>query len=142
MDRGAGRDSIVCWTDGGSDASDGAVLAGPAAGGVPPTIPAAGPKNQFGIAVDATGVYWINAGEHHPGSVMSCPLAGAAIPTTLAASAGSPIRVALSLTGVYWTAGGRSKAERAIASCRDFAIRSVAGAGRPPDHARQMGFTR
>jgi hypothetical protein len=54
------------------------------------------------VTLDATNVYWINAGS---GDVMACPVSGcSAGPRVLALAQATPTGLAVDDTAVYWTA--------------------------------------
>jgi hypothetical protein len=93
------------------------IMSVPVAGGLPSVL-ASAQKNAVALAVDDTGIFWVNAGSPSylalppNGSVVSLPLAGGA-PTVLAdnlgfpaGSPGSPFvpaGIAIDDQSVYWT---------------------------------------
>jgi hypothetical protein len=78
----------------------------PIAGGAT-TLHASGQQTPEAIAVDATGVYWVNNYLEHAGSaVLELPLPGGTTPFTLAteqAYPGYPDGIAVDKNYVYWT---------------------------------------
>jgi hypothetical protein len=86
----------VYWADN----SAGTVMKAPLTGGSP-TMLASGQVNPQNIAVDATNVYWINAGS--PGAVMKVTLEGDTSPMTLAPAQDYPNNLVTDGTSVYWT---------------------------------------
>ncbi len=60
-----------------------------------------------GIAVDATGIYWV-AGDTTSGAVYFCPLAGCGPsgPTVLASGQSAPFGLAMTTAALYWTNPG------------------------------------
>jgi hypothetical protein len=82
----------------------------PIAGG-PPVVLASGQDDSFGIAVDATTVYWTNQSRETiqstaAGSVMEIPINATASdsPTVLAANVAGPAFIAVDANGIYWNA--------------------------------------
>jgi hypothetical protein len=71
-----------------------------------PTVIAANQANPFAIAVDATGVYWTNAGDASlpsNGTVNRCAVGGCPQgPVLLATHQSVPIQIALDATYVVW----------------------------------------
>ncbi len=63
------------------------------------TTLASGPSGPYGIAVDATSVYWTNS---TGGAVMKVPLDGG-VATTLASGQSGPFDIAVDDSSVYWT---------------------------------------
>ena len=59
----------VYWVAGTVNLADGVVMKVPIAGG-PPVMLASGQAQPIAVAVDATSVYWTNAGDVHGGSVV------------------------------------------------------------------------
>ncbi len=113
----AADQSAVYWTESAGCAPDGGDCVGtvakmPLDGGAIISV-ASEQNNPWGLAVDATHVYWANAGDAClddagpcSGAILSVPLAGGTI-TTLASQLDLPIRVAVDATNVYWTNAGR-----------------------------------
>ena len=87
------------WTEKGSAPNVGKVMSASKVDGSNPVTIATGQSSPQGIAIDATHVYWGNAGD---GSIMKAPLGGGAA-TVLAAGQGAPANVAVDGTHVYWT---------------------------------------
>jgi sugar lactone lactonase YvrE len=68
-------------------------------GGGTPTTLASGQSSPFGLAVDATSVYWAN--HVASGKVMKVPISGGT-PTTLASGQSFPYGIAVDADSVYW----------------------------------------
>ncbi|HEY6463795.1 MAG TPA: hypothetical protein VIY73_26680, partial [Polyangiaceae bacterium] len=98
-------DNNVYWTnydnasapENGGATSSGAVMKVPLTGGTPVTLDQ-GLAGPWGIAIDATNVYYTNAGGGH---VKSVPIAGGTV-TTLASNQQTPVGIAVDGTNVYW----------------------------------------
>ena len=73
----------------------------PREGGSSTTLIADEP-NPFGLAVDATHVYWSNALKGHAGTIRALPKAGGAA-STLAERQGAPNCLAADESNLYWT---------------------------------------
>ena len=80
----------------------------PKSGGASTTL-ASGQYDPVSIAVDASGVYWLNYGTQAnnftDGSVLMVPRGGGAA-TLLASGQSSPEAIALDATAIYWTNNG------------------------------------
>jgi hypothetical protein len=86
----------VYWVAGTADASSGAIMTVPTAGGTPAVVaPESGAPAH--IAVDASYVYWSDLNQ---GAVMRAPLGGG-MPMTVASSV-APFQIALGDTAVFW----------------------------------------
>ena len=88
----------VYWTEFGSRAGSGAVKRVGTNGGTVTTL-ASGLSRPFGIAIDATSVYWTESGS---GTVKKVRKDEGTV-TTLASGLSSPYGIAVDSTSVYWT---------------------------------------
>ena len=90
---------------------DRAVMKAPLAGGEPVTI-ASGSHSVYGLAVDATSVYWVGHTTPAPAvltsTVMKAPLDGGT-PITLATGTAQPMALAIDGVNVYWTNASSSQ---------------------------------
>jgi hypothetical protein len=74
----------------------------PMGGGTATTLASGSGQNfPYGIAADASSVYWTNTA----GTVMKVPLSGGTA-TTLASGQSNPYGIAVDATSVYWTNAG------------------------------------
>jgi hypothetical protein len=82
----------------------GSVMKAPLSGGTPILLASVSNADPWGIAVDATNVYWVNqeTSGNGKGSVMKVPLGGGST-TTLASGQDFPEGIAVDATSVYWT---------------------------------------
>jgi hypothetical protein len=102
----------VYWVDVGTfdskgnyNANSGTVMQVARGGGTPTTL-ASGQEFPISIAVDATSVYWANAGSSDTdGALMKVPLGGGT-PTTLASGQNNPNAIVVDAASVYWTNSG------------------------------------
>jgi hypothetical protein len=89
-------DASVYWTN-EAFGGPGGVMKVAKTGGTPVTLAAGAP---FGIALDATDVYWTDG--FGVGTVMKVPVGGGT-PTTLATGTVNPQPIAVNAADVYWT---------------------------------------
>lgn len=100
----------VYWTAAGSGDVRRCAAAG--CGGAPVTV-ASAQTGLAGLAVDASGVYWVAGSNGTTGVVRTCPLAGCAgAPVEIAKDLNAPWGIALDATHVYVTTGGDSAVRR------------------------------
>jgi hypothetical protein len=108
----------------GNDCLGGACQAGMCVA-LPPDVLASGQHTPWGIAVDATNVYWVNRlgptsaiGSGPSGAVLKCAKTGCSNrPTVLASGPWDGLaKLALDATNVYWTVSGKVL-KCAIAGC-------------------------
>lgn len=98
----------VYWAesqDGMGIVSNGSIKKAPLAGGGSYTVLAAEQQDPFAIAVNASGVFWLNGGDYSADPVIAGLMwmaSNASIPTQVATAYSSPIQLALSATDVYW----------------------------------------
>ena len=80
---------------------------GPCSVGVCDMLLASGQTNPQSLAIDATNVYWVNAGPSSPpsGTVMKVAKGGG-VAITLASGQNFPRSIAVDTTSVYWGGGG------------------------------------
>ena len=84
-----------------SSYTDGSISKVGTAGGAPSAV-ASNQAYPFGVATDATYVYWVNT---NGAAVYKAPLAGGAA-MSLANAQANPAHIAVDATGVYWTNQG------------------------------------
>src|SRR5690606_37993714 len=91
----------IYWTEFGTDASfsDGAVHMAPIAGGAPITV-ASGERGPYGLAVDATYVYW--ARHDFSSGIMKTAIAGGEV-LTVKDSEARPAGILVHGADIYWT---------------------------------------
>ena len=90
-------DGNVYWTQG---VADGSVFRCPTSGcGGAPTTVATHQGDPSFVAVDDSGVYWVNSGDN---SIAHCPLEGCARPTVIARTL-APFAIALDPQNIYFT---------------------------------------
>jgi len=81
----------------------------PVAGGEQPTVVVTDQAEPKGIAVDASGLYWVNFGNiknaYKDGQIMALPW-GESVPKVLTGNLASASRVAIDDTNVYWAVPG------------------------------------
>jgi sugar lactone lactonase YvrE len=99
----------VYWTNVGSGEVRSCAVSGCTAADLPI---ASGQTELAGLAVDASGVYWV-AGSESTGAVRMCPHAGCGTgPVTIAGNLGKPHGIALDASFVYFTALGDGSIRR------------------------------
>jgi hypothetical protein len=98
-------DGDAYWSNNTSPAGSIVKCAVAGCGGSPTTITAS--DFPLGLAVDATGIYWVAGAT--TGAVYHCPLAGCgATPEVLASGQNQPFSLAIDATAIYWTDAGGS----------------------------------
>jgi hypothetical protein len=107
----------VYWIHGVSGVTWVAKCPSTGCGGMPTLFTkSGGMTSDWGLAIDATNVYFARSG--NPGAVMYCPLGGCAAPSTLASGQNNPTAIAVDATNVYWTNhGDGTVAQCAIGGC-------------------------
>jgi hypothetical protein len=85
------------WTNAVGSGGSSSIMKVPIVGGIPTTL-VAGIALPFGMALDATSLYFIDASK-----VKKVPLAGGAQTTLTTETADLPFAVAVDATSVYWT---------------------------------------
>ena len=93
------------WTTQNGGQQPATVSSVPINGGTSRTLFSATQHDLFGLAVDATSVYWVDDPPSGRGALLKMPIAGGG-PVTLASGLSGPNSIAVDATSIYWSIFG------------------------------------